>query len=117
MRILLIDMPVVWYFTPKIQTAFKSYIGHIEKGKEKVINRTVRQCHYCQNYFAKNYDQMQKHLSICAAKEGITYSFDNFQIMDFQDNYKYIGDLLFTVYFDFQTATGDAVFFIQKCLL
>ena len=35
------DTPVVCYFTPKIHTAYKSYIGHFEKGKEKVINRTV----------------------------------------------------------------------------
>ena len=82
-----------------------------------MINRTVRQCHYCQNFFAKNYDQMQKHLSICPATGGITYSFDNSQIIDYQDNYKYIGDLPFTVYFDFETTTGNSVFFDSKCLL
>ena len=54
---------------------------------------------------------MDKHLSICAAKEGITYSFDNSQIIDYQDNYKYMGDLPFSVYFDFETTTGNAVFF------
>ena len=54
---------------------------------------------------------MDKHLSICAAKEGITYSFDNSQIIDYQDNYKYMGDLPFSVYFDFKTTTGSAVFF------
>ena len=32
---------------------------------------------------------MQKHLSICAAKEGITYSFDNSEIIDYQDNFKH----------------------------
>ena len=79
-----------------------------------MINRTVRQCHYCQNYFAKNYKQMQKHLSICAAKEGITSLFDNAQIIDYQDNYKYIGDLPFAVYFDFETTTENAVFFDWK---
>ena len=60
---------------------------------------------------------MQKHLSICAAKEGITYSFDNSQILDYQDNYKYIGDLPFVVYFDFETTTGDAVFFYSKIFI
>ena len=57
---------------------------------------------------------MQKHLSICAAKEGITYLFDNAQIIDYQDNYKYIGDLPFAVYFDFETTTENAVFFDWK---
>ena len=112
------------YFSPNIQLAFKSYISKFDKGKEKVINRTVRQCHSCQNYFAKNHVKMQNHLSICAAKEGMTYSFDNSQIIDYQDNYKYMGDLPFTVYFDFETTTGDPfflffVFFFLtlKCLL
>ena len=54
---------------------------------------------------------MQKDLPICAAKEGITYSFDNAQIIDYQDNFKYMGDVPFSVYFDFETTTGDAVFF------
>ena len=57
---------------------------------------------------------MQTHLSICAAKEGITYSFDNNQIIDYQDNYKYMGDLPFSVYFDFEATTGNAVFFDSK---
>ena len=54
---------------------------------------------------------MQNHLSICATKERITYSFDNSQIIDYQDNFKYMGDVPFSVYFDFETTTGDAVFF------
>ena len=57
---------------------------------------------------------MQKHLSICAAKEGITYSFDNSEIIDYQDNFKYIGDLPFAVYFDFETIIRDAVFLLKN---
>ena len=61
----------------------------MDKGKERISNRIIRQSHYCQNYFAKNEETMQKHLSICAAKESITYSFDNSQIIYCQDNFKY----------------------------
>ena len=57
---------------------------------------------------------MQKHLSICAAKEGITYSFDNSQTIDYQDNFKYMDDVPFCVYFDFETTTGNSVFFDSK---
>ena len=57
---------------------------------------------------------MDKHISVCSAKEGITYSFDNAQIIDYQDNYKYMGDLPFSIYFDFKTTTGNAVFFDSK---
>ena len=48
-------------------------------------------------FFAKNEENIQKHLSICAAKEGITYSFDNSQIIDYQDNFKYMGSVPFSV--------------------
>ena len=89
----------------------------MEKGREKTYNRAVKQCHYCQNYFDKSVDKMQKQLSICAAKEGVTYSFDNGQITDYQDNFKYIGDLPFSVYFNFETTTGNAVFFYSKMFL
>ena len=53
-------------------------------------------------------------LSICAAKEGIAYSFDNAQIIDYQYNLKYMGDVPFCVYSDFETTTGDSVFFYSK---
>ena len=108
------DNPVLCYFTPNIHLAYKNYVGHMEKGREKTYNRSVKQCHYCQNYFLKSVDKMQKHLSIYAAKEGVTYFFDNGQIIDYQDNFKYIGDLPFSVYFDFETTTGNAVFFDSK---
>ena len=45
---------------------------------------------------------MKHHIKICAAKEGITYCFDNGNIISFQDNFKYLGDVPFAVYFDFE---------------
>ena len=60
---------------------------------------------------------MKNHLPICSAKEGITCAFDNGQILNYQDNFKYFGDLPFTVYFDFKTTTGgNPVFFLQVCM-
>ena len=106
--------PVVCNFTPKINLAYKSYMGKMVKGEEKVYNRTIRQCYYCQNYFSKSNEAFQKHLSFCAAKEGITYSFDNAQIIDYQDNFKYLGDVPFCVYFNFETTTGSSAFFYSK---
>ena len=56
---------------------------------------------------------MKKHLPICAASEGITYAFDKGQIITFQNKFKYLGDVPFTVYFDFETTTtGGSVSFI-----
>ena len=103
------------FFTNKIYLACRSYyIGQISKGKEYIRHSIVRQCHYCENYFAKTEENMKKYLEVCAAKEGITYSFDNGNIISFQDNFRYQEDLPFTVYLDFQTTTGDLVFFDPK---
>ena len=57
---------------------------------------------------------MKKHIQVCTAKEGITYCFDSEEIICFLDNFKYLGDAPFTVYFDFETTTGDSVFFEPK---
>ena len=59
---------------------------------------------------------MNKHIKICAAKEGIVYNFENGKITSFQDNFKYLGDAPFTVCFDFETTTGDIVFSDPKML-
>ena len=58
--------------------------------------------------------KLKKHLSISAAREGIICAFDNGQIVNFQDNFKYMGDVPFTVYFNFETTTGSSVFLDPK---
>ena len=74
------------FFTDQIFLAYKSYIGRMDRGKERVSSRVVEQCYFCENFFAKNEEAMIKLLKICAAREGITYSFDNGQIIiTFQD--------------------------------
>ena len=95
------NIPVPCFFTNKIYLAYRSYKGRFDKGKERICHRVVKQCYYCKNVFAKNDESLKKHLQVCAAKEGVTYSFDNGQIISFQDNFKSLGDVLFTVYFDF----------------
>ena len=103
--------PVPCFFTDKIYMAYISYIRHFDKGKECISNHIVKQCYYYENFVAKNDDAMKKHLTIC---EGITYSFDNDQIITSQDSFKYLGDVSFTSYFDFETTTGDSVFFLTQ---
>ena len=57
---------------------------------------------------------MAKHNKVCAAKEGIISTFDNGKIIYFQDNFKFLGHVPFTVYFDFETTTGNAIFLDPK---
>ena len=60
---------------------------------------------------------MNQHISVYAAKVKITYSFDNAKIIDYRDNYRYMDDVPFTVYFDFETTTGNAVSFDTKMFI
>ena len=50
------------YFTDKVHLAYRSYrsyVGVNVKGSEKITHPTVRQCQYCENFFAKNNGQME----------------------------------------------------------
>ena len=107
-------IPIPCFFTDQIHLAYRSYIAVVQKEKENIHSRTVKQCYYCESFFAMNEESMQSHLQVCAAKEGITYALDNGQILSFQENFKYLGDVPFTVSFDFETATTDSVFFDPK---
>ena len=62
-------IPVPCYFTSKIHLAYRSYIGHFDKGKEQVSNRMVRQCYYRQNFFVKNEEHMKKYLFVMQWRE------------------------------------------------
>ena len=57
---------------------------------------------------------MKKHLSICSGKAGFTFSFDNGKIVDYQDHYRNLGDLSFSIYYDLEATTGSVVFFNAK---
>ena len=50
----------------------------------------------------------------CTSIEGIIYKCENNKIISFQDNFKHLGDVPFTVCFDFKITTGDNVFHDSK---
>ena len=94
--------------------AYWSYVGKVVNRKEKITHPTCSQCLFGKTFFAKNAKAMKKNTRIWAAEEGVTYTFDNGHIISFQDNFRYMGDVLFTVYFGFETTTGNVVFFDPK---
>ena len=57
---------------------------------------------------------MQKHLSCCSGKAGFTFFLDNGKVIDYQDHFSSLGDVPFSVHYDFETTTGSAVFFDAK---
>ena len=74
-------------------------------GDETVKKLSTRQYYYCDKYIA-NFNTFKKHMKSCSDIAGIVCKFENNKIVSFQDNFKYMGDLPFAVYFDFETATG-----------
>ena len=68
-----------------------------------------------QQFFFKSKEKIKKHISLCARQAGFNFVFDNGKIVHYQDNYKKIGGLSFSLYFDFETTT-DSVVFMQKCM-
>ena len=61
------NIPVACFFTSKIHLAYKSYVGRFETGKERICSSVVKQCYYCENFFAKTDESRKKHMFICAA--------------------------------------------------
>ena len=53
---------------------------------------------------------MKENLACCSGKAGFTFSFNNGKVIDCQDHYSNLGDMPFSVYFDFETTTGNVVF-------
>ena len=102
------------YFAHDISLAFHCKADKFRRGKKTFEMQRVRQCHYCSNYFVKSYEKLQKHISCCSGQAGFTYSFDNGKIIDYQDHYTNLGDVPFSIYYDFETTTGSAVFFNVK---
>ena len=48
-----LNVPVLCYFCSNIHLAYQSFILIFKNGKEKIANRTVRQCHYCNDYLQR----------------------------------------------------------------
>ena len=106
--------PIYCFFALSISLAFHASFEKTRSSKKYLAHTKPRQYRYCNNYFVKSAGRMQNHLSVCAGKAGFTFSFDNRKIIDYQDHYKNLGDVPFSVYCDIETTTGSVVFFDAK---
>ena len=71
------------FFAPKIYLGYTTAVERTKKGTKIIEQCVARQCHYCNNFFIKSAEKMQKRLSVCSGKAGFTYSFDNGKILDY----------------------------------
>ena len=82
-------------------------ITDLKKGKEAA---TAEQCYACNKFFIKKKKCFERHLNVCSDVDGIIYKFENQNIQSFFDNMKFMEDLLFPIYFDFETTSGKKIY-------
>ena len=60
----------------------------------------------CCNFYLRK-AKFYKHVEYCSGKRGIVYKVENVNLITNENNFKFRGDLLFAVYFDFETTTAS----------
>ena len=102
-----ISEPIGCYFAPKIYLAFSSYYTRGETTTRTYSG--AKQCPYCQNFFVKTEQRMEKHVKCCAGQAGYLLVFYQ-SVVNYQENFNKIGDVPFSIYYDFETTTGSAIY-------
>ena len=75
---------------------------------EKIKHSTVREFYYCSDFYGRK-DRYSRHIKNWTGQPGIIYDFNVQNLVTFEDNLKYKGDLLITKYIDFEaTAPTDS---------
>lgn len=105
------------YFAPKIGLAFHTIYERNFKGKKVAISSLqTKQCPYCENFFLKSEKRM-KHVLCCSGRAGIDYSFDNGNIINYQDNFSKIGTFLLQFTTILKWTQVVQFFMMLKCIL
>ena len=94
------------YFTDSIHLAFRLILS---KGKNKLLEYTnAYQFHGCLGIFsAKN--RFKNYLETCSKMPGVIYKFENQNLVSFEDDFQYLGNLPFVAQFHFGTTIGSSL--------
>ena len=84
----------MFFSQTKLTWLIEAILAGLIKEKNALVTVLLNNVITVKFFFAKTDDAMKKYLSICAAREGITYALDNGQIINFQNNFKYLADVL-----------------------
>ena len=79
-----------------------AYRTTYEKSLRQHTASTLYECYYCNDFWLIK-SKYERHLKVCGKKPGVIYDFTLKNIVTFEDNFKYYGDLPFSVYADFET--------------
>ena len=69
---------------------------------DKLSHGFPNESYYCGKFFAWA-DKHKRHVDNCSDIPGIVYNFNNQNLVNFEDNLKYKGDLPMLIYFDYET--------------
>ena len=65
----------------------------------------VYKCYYCRKFFARA-DKHKRHIENCSGIPGTVYNFNNQNLVTFEENLKYKGDLPMVIYFNYETTAA-----------
>ena len=99
------DEVINCFFTDDVKTAFRAVYNN-SQGIHTA--NQLYECYYCSDFFLIK-SKFEKHIRVCGKKPGVLYDFNLQNVVTFEDNIKYKGDIPFYVYADFETTapTGD----------
>ena len=97
-----IEQNIECFFTDEIHLAYRALV---HRGNVKFNSMTAEQCFSCNNFFVGKATR-EKHLEKCSQMPGVTYKFENQHLTTFEDNFRFMGELPFTVYFDLEATCG-----------
>ena len=89
------------HYTTNISNA---YTALYSEGSKTHRSYNIYECYYCNKFFRQK-NKKDHHLKICSGKPGVVYNFCSQTLTNFEDNYSAIGDVPFSIYFDFETTS------------
>ena len=92
------DAEIKCYFSQDISRACRNTCNK----DEKLSHGFAYQCYYCNKFFVRP-DKHKRHMQHCSSVPGIVYNFNNQNLVTFEDNLGYKGDLPVVAYIDFET--------------
>lgn len=90
-----------------------AFCGTFSKSNRGVKNPTAEQCYGCNKYFTEK-KKLEKHSEIFSSIPGVIKKFNNQNIKKFEDKFKFMGEVHFCVYFEFETTCGKNVYEFDK---
>ena len=91
---------IEYFFTNDLKNAYRALYM---KGTQQLSAKTLYECFYCNDFWLGK-DRYEGHLRFCRKKPGVVYNFNLKNIVTFEENLKYKGDVSFSVYADFETS-------------